>query len=465
MQRIETDYLVVGGGAAGMAFTDALVAERGDVDVVMVERRDRPGGHWNDAYPFVRLHQPAVFYGVNSRVLATDSLEPSGPNAGMYEQSNAGEICDYFHRVLVETLLPTGRVRFSGKTEYAGEVDGVHRLVNCLTGASTEVVARRALVDATYQETAIPKTHTPRFRVAPGATCIPVNDVVDIVAPPAGYVVLGSGKTAMDACSWLLRHDVDPDAITWVRPRDAWLLNRAFVQPLDLVAAMIDGVSRDLEACASAATVADVFDALETCGRLLRLDASVRPTMYRCATVSEAEVAELRTITRVVRLGHVVEIDTDTITLDDGTVATSPDHVHVDCTAGGLRVRPGRPVFEPGRVTIQQIRTCQPTFNAAFTAYVEATRDDVAVKNELCPPNDYPDTDVDYLRGVLVQQQANERWNREPDIAGWLERSRLNAARGMYDHADEPRMQEALARYLASNEPAVAGIERLLAAT
>jgi cation diffusion facilitator CzcD-associated flavoprotein CzcO len=52
---IETDYLVVGAGAAGMAFVDALIGAC-DADVVMVDRRHVPGGHWNDAYPFVRLH-------------------------------------------------------------------------------------------------------------------------------------------------------------------------------------------------------------------------------------------------------------------------------------------------------------------------------------------------------------------------------------------------------------------------
>ena len=79
MGAIETDYLV-GAGAAGMAFVDALIASS-DVDVVMVDRRGAPGGHWNDAYPFVCLHQPAANYGVNSRALGTESIDTTGPNA------------------------------------------------------------------------------------------------------------------------------------------------------------------------------------------------------------------------------------------------------------------------------------------------------------------------------------------------------------------------------------------------
>jgi cation diffusion facilitator CzcD-associated flavoprotein CzcO len=73
---IETDYLIVGAGAAGMAFADALIAEC-DTDVVMVDRRHSPGGHWNDTYAFVRIHQSSANYGVNSAVLGTDSIDTS----------------------------------------------------------------------------------------------------------------------------------------------------------------------------------------------------------------------------------------------------------------------------------------------------------------------------------------------------------------------------------------------------
>lgn len=68
MIPIETDYLVIGAGAISMAFVDTLLTDT-DARIVMVDPHHRPGGHWNEAYPFVRLHQPASFYGVNSREL------------------------------------------------------------------------------------------------------------------------------------------------------------------------------------------------------------------------------------------------------------------------------------------------------------------------------------------------------------------------------------------------------------
>ena len=65
-RMIKTDYLIVGAGAMGMAFADTMVSES-DAHLVIVDRGHQPGGHWTRAYPFVRLHQPSAYYGVNSR--------------------------------------------------------------------------------------------------------------------------------------------------------------------------------------------------------------------------------------------------------------------------------------------------------------------------------------------------------------------------------------------------------------
>ena len=202
MAAIETDYLVVGAGAAGMAFVDALIAAC-DADVVMVDRRHGPGGHWNDAYPFVRLHGPSALYGVNSRRLGTDAIDQDGPNAGYYPRATAAEICAYYQRVLDEQLLPSGRVRFFGMSDYSAARDG-HQFTSRLTGETTTIRVRRRVVDARYLEPSIPATHVPPFGIEPGARLIPVNDLVGLSSPASGFTILGGGKTAIDACLWLL---------------------------------------------------------------------------------------------------------------------------------------------------------------------------------------------------------------------------------------------------------------------
>src|SRR5690606_31821811 len=97
--RVSTDYLVVGAGAMGMAFTDALV-DHADVHVTLVDRRPGPGGHWLDAYPFVQLHQASVFYGVASTVLGTGAVQTSGPEQGLQERARRAEVLAYYDDVL-----------------------------------------------------------------------------------------------------------------------------------------------------------------------------------------------------------------------------------------------------------------------------------------------------------------------------------------------------------------------------
>ena len=99
MSTLETDYLVIGSGAAGLAFADTLIAES-DAHVTIVDRHGQPGGHWNDAYPFVTLHQPSAFYGVNSMALGSGSKDPQGLNAGLYELASGAEVLAYFDRVM-----------------------------------------------------------------------------------------------------------------------------------------------------------------------------------------------------------------------------------------------------------------------------------------------------------------------------------------------------------------------------
>jgi NAD(P)-binding Rossmann-like domain len=464
MPRVETDYLVVGAGAAGMAFADALIADC-DADVVMVDRRHRPGGHWNDAYPFVRLHGPSALYGVNSRILGNDTVEQTGPNAGYYPRATAPEICDYYQRVLDEQLLPSGRVRFFGMSDYVGAVGGEQQFKSRLTGDITTVRVRRRIVDARYLEPSIPATHVPAFDADPGARHIPVNDLVKLDGPASGFTIIGGGKTAMDACLWLLDAGVPPEAIRWIRPRDAWLLDRSFQQPLELVPKLIEGVSLYLEAAALADDVHDLFRRLEACGQLTRLDLDVEPTMFRCATVSQTELLRLRGIENVVRLGRVMRIGTDQIELAGGSIPADGGHVHVDCSAPGLRTSPGRPVFDDDRITLQQIRACQPVFSAALAGYAEAAFNDDVRKNLLCPANPYPDTAMDWIAVTAIAQRAEIAWASDPELSPWMQRSRLNATSATRDHLDDPVMKSALTRLFANIEPAIARLETFMAVT
>ena len=75
------------------------------------------------AYDFVRLHQPSEFYGVETVRLGAG---PAATRAGgMQDISNwrpAGEVLDYFRRVMSDHLLPSGRVHLLClESEYRGD--------------------------------------------------------------------------------------------------------------------------------------------------------------------------------------------------------------------------------------------------------------------------------------------------------------------------------------------------------
>ena len=111
MQQLKTDYLVIGSGAMGMAFSDSLLTET-DANLIIVDKHHQPGGHWNDAYPFVRLHQPSAFYGVNSKNLGRDNIDMTGLNKGLYELASNSEVCSYFDQVMQGQFLSSGRVQY-----------------------------------------------------------------------------------------------------------------------------------------------------------------------------------------------------------------------------------------------------------------------------------------------------------------------------------------------------------------
>ena len=282
---LDTDYLVVGAGASGLAFTDALI-DHADAQVVVVDRRHGPGGHWLDAYPFVRLHQASVFYGVASTRLGDGRLQPDGPEEGLQERANAPEICAYFARVMGR-LQRSGKVTFLPSCDYLG--DG--RVRSRVSGHEHQVRVRRRVVNAHYLEPEIPATTPPPFAAAPG-TVIPVHRLVSVDGAQQ-YVIVGSGKTATDACIWLLGNGVAPDAICWVRPRDPWMLNRAVIQPDPAV--FIGMVADTVEAAAQAPSLDDMFLRLEAAGVMLRIDRDVLPTMARTPTLAQWELDLLRT--------------------------------------------------------------------------------------------------------------------------------------------------------------------------
>jgi hypothetical protein len=434
-----------------MAFTDALI-DHSDARVAMVDRRHSVGGHWLDAYPFVRLHQASSFYGVASTLLGGGRVQQRGPETGLHERATVSEICAYYEHVLAERMLESGRVEFFPGSEYLGD----RRFVSRVSGRRYDVPERCRVVDARYLAPDIPADTPPPFEVEDGAEVIPVNDLARLDHAPSDYVIVGSGKTATDACIWLLARGVDPDRICWVRPREPWMLNRAVVQPDP---AVFIGMAADtMQAAAAATSLDDLFLRLEDAGIMLRIDRSVTPTMAKAPTLATWELDQLRSLEHVVRLGHVRRAEPGRIFLDDGSVAVGDDAVVVHCAASGLQNPPLIPVWGSEAITLQPIRAGFPCFGAALVGYVEATRADDAEKNRLCPPSPYGNTLADWATMNVRGTRATASFGAEPDVKAWADGVALNPARVPSELHDSVALNDALARLRAE---APAGVARL----
>jgi hypothetical protein len=390
--------------------------------------------------------------------LGQDALDVAGTNAGYYELAGADEIRAYFAHVMHRRFLPSGRVRYFPNSESLGD----DRFVSRLAQASWNVHVRRKLVDTTYLEGAIPATSAPPFEVADGVRCVPAGEIARTTARPERFVIIGAGKTALDACVWLLEQGVPAAAIRWIKPREAWWLNRRFHQPHALLPDFYRGMAIQLEAMAQATSVQDLFARLETEGFCLRIDRGVAPTMFRGAVINEAELELLRRIEDVVRLGHVRRIARDEIVLDGGRVSTSERTLHVHCASRGLPRPPLRPIFEPRRVTVQPFLWGFACYQFAMLGVVEATVESDEEKNRLCPPIAYWDANTDYLSAflaTLVNERARAAY---PALASWAKETRLNPLGGIAQYREAPNVIDTRERIKRFGGAAASNLVKLL---
>lgn len=288
-ETVSVDYLVVGAGAMGMAFVDELLTHT-KATVAIVDKYHAPGGHWTTAYPFVRLHQPSSFYGVNSRRLGEDKIDQVGLNGGLYELATSFSVLDYYIQILVQEFLPSGRVSYFPKSEYTA--DGQWR--SLVTGKTYQVGKATKIVDSTFMKVTVPSMVPPPYKVASDVELVTPNALPKITRPYAKYTVVGAGKTGIDAVLYLLSLGVDTSQIVWIMPRDSWLMPREGCQPKEIIPGRtIKEMVAKTEAIMLGTDVDDVLKRVEEAGILWRISDKVWPTMFRCATGTFTKIMAL----------------------------------------------------------------------------------------------------------------------------------------------------------------------------
>lgn len=457
MTSHETDYLIIGAGAVGLAFADTLLDEDPECHITILDKHAAPGGHWNDAYSFVTLHQPSATYGVNSMEMCPDVVDTHGHNKGMYPLAKHAEILAYYAKVMNDRILASGRAIYHRMTEYIGKSGETHTARGLLSGQECKITVRRKVVDGTFFKTSVPATHTPGFDIALETPFAVPGDLPDLARDdaqrPSHFAIIGGGKTAMDTAVWLLEAGVPPTCIDWVRPRDSWMFNRKLLQPAKHGIEGLIKFQTDLVECASeSATGDEMFARLDERGTMLRIDPDVTPSMFHYAVISEAEIELLRAIKRVHRGARVTRIEAGAIYFDERMVELPEDTLFIDCTASAVpfEVRDkARPFFDGETITLQLAQAPFVPYSAALAAFVEANFETDAQKNNLLPPAPLTDSTATYPYAVMANLMSVSILSNNPKTNAFNARSRL--------HPTGP----AIAEMIANDDPRLAELAKV----
>jgi len=435
MSQLETDYLIVGAGAVGLAFADTLIDEDPDCHITFVDKHAKPGGHWNDAYGFVSLHQPSATYGVNSMAFPSEHIDTHGPNKGLHALASGTEVLAYFEKVMNMKLLPSGRVAYYPLSEFTGRDEaGFAHFKSILSGTETAIKVRRKLVDATFYQTSVPSTHKRPFAEIGDVRVAPPGDLPQLWKSPNDlpehYAILGAGKTAMDTAVWLIRAGVDPDHISWVRPRESWLWNRDYVQPgEDFIEDAMELQVAIMEQASEAEDGSDLMRRLAAKGYYLRIDEDVEPEMFHFAIISRGEIEILRKIKNVIRAGHVLSVEPGKMVLEQTLVDLPQNTLFIDCTASAVPFEArGKkaPVFDGDTITLQPLLVPLVVYSAAVAAWLEAHYDDDDKRNAMAAPGPLTDTPATFPYAQFITMMNRGAWSQDKELSAWMQSSRLD---------------------------------------
>lgn len=397
-ENLSCDYLIVGAGTSGLSFIDTILSENPTATVVLVDRNSCPGGHWTTAYPFVRLHQPSCFYGVNSLPLGTVRDWRGREVFNRDDRATAAEILEYYERVVAK-FKSCGRVKCFFGAEYKageevlnkseGDTPTTYHQHTFVSACGKAMNVRCIKIVTVSSKVVVPSMRKPLIPVHESVNFIPVNGLPGAITSKkyTKYVVIGAGKTGVDAVIELLSKGVDQSQIQWIISRDVWYFileeiyknNNSFIDTVKFMRCFLEG-----------ATLRDTFLAVEKIGFVARLDPDGPfPEVCKAPIVSAKDLGMLRNVKDVVRWGRVTSIDADNMTLEKGSLPFSNSQsVFIDCMAEGFygygTIQEGFKIFEPKRVNLGPLCIVNnSSFSSAFIAYVESTFKNDEIKNSM----------------------------------------------------------------------------------
>ena len=280
----------------------------------------------------------------------------------------------------------------------------------------------------------MPATHTPSFDVARALGSYPSTSCPTAARSTSSYTVLGSGKTAVDACMWLLDNDVaagtDP-----LGPAAGRVVPRPASFPAARAGRRDHGghLPRRRGRRAGGETSTNCSSGSRHRGGSSRIDPSRPATMYRGTMLSAsrarrpaADRGRRQARTRAADRGRP---DRPRARRGRDRARRPARGLHGARPAqrarhADLPARPDRAPAGAAELAVLQRR--------ARRASSRPTGDDDAEKNRLCPPNPYASSIEDWPRMMSLTWGTEYRWLSEPDVAAWVAESRAQPARARY---------------------------------
>ena len=196
-RRAAYDYVVVGGGFAGLNAVSGLQKFRPAASILCIDKHDAAGGSWNDYYSFCKLHAPHPTFGIAGHGwpgLASPNL-----------LATRDEVLRHFRSFAADAP----NLEFLGGATYEGCARGPDGALVATLGDGSSVAAREQIIRATGYDY---ERHMPRDLdgVSDGSAeeveCAALPDAVAARGEETLYVVVGGGKTGADAVCFLGEH-------------------------------------------------------------------------------------------------------------------------------------------------------------------------------------------------------------------------------------------------------------------
>ena len=218
--------------------------------------------------------------------------------------------------------------------------------------------------------THVPATKPPEYAISKGMNLIPINQLADIKRSWKRYVVIGAGKTGIDALLFLIDNHVDPNNIVWIVPNDSWYLCRDGFEDLNNLCDQFCSIMNNVMA---AKDVNEVYTKGEELGHYMRLDKTIWPTKMRAATMSSKEIKQIKSVNQIIRKGRIDRIQDNFIIFKSGDkIPTDENTLHIDCsTAGSNFPAVKEKIFDENKIYLQMVQIPPSCTSAAMIAAIE----------------------------------------------------------------------------------------------